>query len=342
MTLARATVAERTPSPRPHHGRPTGLLAWLTSTDHKRIGIGYMVTAFGFFLIGGVDGRWSSGPSWPSRASSSSTPDTYNELFTMHGSDHAVPVRRARSPSGWPTTSCRCRSAPGTWPSPASTACRTGCTSAAASSCCSGLPHRRRAPPTSAGSPTRRCPTASARPASAATSGSSASPCTGLSGILTAVNIVTTVAHHAGAGHDACSGMPIFTWNMLVTSVLVLLAFPVLTAAGAMLFADRHFGGHIFDAGQRRACPSCGSTCSGSSATPRSTSSSCRTSAWSPRSSPCSPAGRCSATRASCFATLAIGCLSVGVWAHHMFATGAVLLPFFAGIDDAHRRADRA
>ena len=30
------------------------------------------------------------------------------------------------------------------------------------------------------------------------------------------------------------------------------------------------------------------------------------------------------------FATLAIGALSLAVWAHHMFATGAVLLPFFA------------
>src|SRR5260370_30985175 len=40
--------------------------------------------------------------------------------------------------------------------------------------------------------------------------------------------------------------MPIFPWNMLVTSVMVLLAFPVLTAALAMLFADRHLDAHIF------------------------------------------------------------------------------------------------
>ena len=37
--------------------RPTGLLAFLTSTDHKRIGISYMVTAFVFFMVGA---RWRS------------------------------------------------------------------------------------------------------------------------------------------------------------------------------------------------------------------------------------------------------------------------------------------
>ena len=36
--------------------------------------------------------------------------------------------------------------------------------------------------------------------------------------------------------------MPIFTWTILVTSVLILFAFPPLTAALAMLFLDRHLG----------------------------------------------------------------------------------------------------
>ena len=42
--------------------------------------------------------------------------------------------------------------------------------------------------------------------------------------------------------------MPIFTWNILLTSVLVLLAFPVLAAALFALEADRRLGAHIFDA----------------------------------------------------------------------------------------------
>jgi cytochrome c oxidase subunit 1 len=41
--------------------------------------------------------------------------------------------------------------------------------------------------------------------------------------------------------------MPIFTWNILVTSILVLMAFPVLTAALFGLAADRHLGAHVYD-----------------------------------------------------------------------------------------------
>ena len=41
------------------------------------------------------------------------------------------------------------------------------------------------------------------------------------------------------------------------------------------------------------------------------------------------------------FATVAIAALSMAVWAHHMYVTGQVLLPFFADHDHAHRRADR-
>ena len=70
---------------------------------------------------------------------------------------------------------------------------------------------------------------------------------TGLSGVLTAVNILTTVATMRAPGMTMFR-LPIFTWNMIVTSVLVLVSFPVLTAAGVMLFTDRHFDGHIFDA----------------------------------------------------------------------------------------------
>ena len=43
-------------------------------------------------------------------------------------------------------------------------------------------------------------------------------------------------------------------------------------------------------------------------------------------------ASRCSATRGFVLATLAIGTLSTGVWAHHMFTTGVVDNPFFSAM----------
>ena len=50
----------------------TGLYEWLTTTDHKRIGILYIVNSFIFFFIGGLFAS-GSGRSWPNRVSSSST-----------------------------------------------------------------------------------------------------------------------------------------------------------------------------------------------------------------------------------------------------------------------------
>jgi cytochrome c oxidase subunit I len=41
--------------------------------------------------------------------------------------------------------------------------------------------------------------------------------------------------------------MPIFTWNIFVTGILILPAFPILTAALLGLAADRHLGAHVFD-----------------------------------------------------------------------------------------------
>src|SRR5690554_4901387 len=72
---------------------------------------------------------------------------------------------------------------------------------------------------------------------------------TGLSGILTAVNIIATVVGMRAPGMRMFR-LPIFTWNLLVTSVLVLIAFPVLTSGAAMLFSDRLLNSHIYDAAE--------------------------------------------------------------------------------------------
>ena len=153
----------------------------------------------------------------------------------------------------------------------------------------------------------------------------------GLSGfgtILGAVNFITTIITMRAPGMTMFR-MPIFTWNTLVTSILVLMAFPVLAAAILAAGADRVLRRPHLRSRQRRRA-SCGSTCSGSSATPRSTSSRCRSSASSPRCFPVFSRKPIFGYKTLIYATIAIAALSVTVWAHHMYVTGSVLLPFFA------------
>jgi cytochrome c oxidase subunit 1 len=149
----------------------------------------------------------------------------------------------------------------------------------------------------------------------------------GLGTILGAVNFITTILTLRAPGMTMFR-MPIFTWNMLVTSILVLIAFPVLTAAFFALEADRHLGAHVFDVGNGGpllwqhlfwffghpevyiiALPFFGVVT---------------------EILPVFSRKPLFGYKGLVFATLGIGALSATVWAHHMFATGAVLLPFFS------------
>src|SRR5690606_30038213 len=69
----------------------------------------------------------------------------------------------------------------------------------------------------------------------------------GLGTILGSVNFITTIIGMRAPGMTMFR-MPIFTWNTLLTSMLVLMAFPVLAAALLALESDRRFGTHVFDA----------------------------------------------------------------------------------------------
>ncbi|MBD0292291.1 MAG: cbb3-type cytochrome c oxidase subunit I, partial [Jiangellaceae bacterium] len=68
----------------------------------------------------------------------------------------------------------------------------------------------------------------------------------GFGTILGAVNFVTTIICMRAPGMTMFR-MPIFTWNIVVTSILVLMAFPLLAAVLFAFFADRQFGTHIFE-----------------------------------------------------------------------------------------------
>src|SRR4029450_11739756 len=69
----------------------------------------------------------------------------------------------------------------------------------------------------------------------------------GIAGILGAVNLITTIFGLRVPGLTMFR-TPLFTWGVLVTQLLILFAFPPLTAALALLLLDRNFGTVFFDA----------------------------------------------------------------------------------------------
>nr|WP_238431366.1 cytochrome c oxidase subunit I [Streptomyces cavernae] len=149
----------------------------------------------------------------------------------------------------------------------------------------------------------------------------------GFGTILGAVNFITTIVGMRAPGMTMFR-MPIFTWNVLFTSILVLMAFPVLAAALLALESDRQFGSHVFDATNGGAL------------------------LWQhlfwffghpevyiialpffgiiTEIIPVFSRKPIFGYLTLIGATMAITGLSVVVWAHHMFATGSVLLPFFS------------
>ncbi len=153
---------------------------------------------------------------------------------------------------------------------------------------------------------------------------------TGFSGIFSAVNIITTIFTLRAPGM-VMFRMPIFVWNILVTMFLVLLAFPVLTSAFALLWIDRHLGGNFFNT-QKGGQPILWQNLFWFFGHPEVyiialpyfgvvtevLASMCRKPVFG--------------YKGMIAATLSIGALSMGVWAHHMYTTGAVLLPFFAAM----------
>src|SRR5256885_4577859 len=64
--------------------RKRGIVGWLSETGHKEIGIRYIVTAFVFFALGGLEAALMriqlSKPE-----NHFLNPDQYNQIFTMHG-----------------------------------------------------------------------------------------------------------------------------------------------------------------------------------------------------------------------------------------------------------------
>jgi cytochrome c oxidase subunit 1 len=322
-----STPPDDEPDRPPSSVRGRGLLGLLTTTDHKVIGLMYIVTALLFFLLGGALATVVRVELY-SPGTQVVEPGAYNQVFTMHGSvmiylfitpvafglaNYLVPLQIGAREMAFPRLN-----ALGFW-----LFLFGGLTMVA-------------------GFLTADGPAAFGWTAYAPLSEAIRSPAighdlwlfsivlTGTGTITAAVNVIATVLAMRAPGLSMFR-MPIFTWNMLVTSVLVLIAFPVLTAASVMMLADRNLDAQIFNAeggGQPIlwqhlfwffghpevyivALPFFGIVTE-------------VLAVFSSRP--------VFGYRGLVLATFAIASLSVGVWGHHMFTTGDAATGYFSGL----------
>src|SRR5579864_2778426 len=229
--------------PEHEHG-PSGILKWLTSTDHKIIGKSYLITSFFFFCLAGVMAMIMR-TQLAQPDSTIVSQHTFNELFTMHGSlmlylfagpfafgglaNYIVPLQVGAPDMAFPRLN-----ALSYWLYLTGGLTMIGGFLTVGGAADFGW--------------------VAYAPLSDAVNSPGAGPdmwiiallLTGFSAIFTGVNIIATVFYLRAPGLTMFR-VPIFTWNMVVTGVLILLAFPVLTGALIMLWCDRHLGAHIFD-----------------------------------------------------------------------------------------------
>ncbi|HWI08905.1 MAG TPA: cbb3-type cytochrome c oxidase subunit I, partial [Solirubrobacteraceae bacterium] len=223
---------------------PRGWVSWVTTTDHKRIGIMYIVTTFAFFILGGVEAllmRVQLG----TPDNTFLTPSTYNALFTLHGTtmvflfvvpimagfgNYFLPLMIGARDMAFPKLN-----ALSYW------LLLSG-----------GLVFYLSlffAPPEAGWT--------SYAPLSAETYSETGGMdawiflvhLTGISSLIGAVNFYATIANMRAPGMG-WGRLPLFVWALLVYAVLLILALPVIAGAVTLLLTDRHFGTGFFDQGQ--------------------------------------------------------------------------------------------
>jgi cytochrome c oxidase subunit 1 len=305
-------------------GYRSGLYGWLTTTDHKKIGILYLANSILMFLIGGIFALIIR-VELAQPGLQFLTDAQYNQAFTIHASlmiflfvipvlagfgNYIVPLMIGAPDMAFPRIN-----AFSFWLLPLAAIVMLSGFATGGGAAAAGW--------------TEYAPLTETKYEGIGTDlWIVALVLIGVSSILGAINFIVTIFKMRAPGMTLLR-MPMMVWTVLVTSILVLLATPVLASALIMLFIDRNLGGHFFD-------PATG----GNAILWQNTF-------WF-YSHPAVyimilPAmGIISEVlpvfsrkplfgyKAFIFATAAIGALGFSVWAHHMFTTGAVYLPFFS------------
>ena len=304
-----------------------GLYEWLTTTDHKKIGILYLVNSFIFFFIGGLFALLVRTELARPGLQILHDELLYNQLFTMHGTvmiflfiipvlvgfgNYVVPLQIGAPDMAFPRIN-----ALSFWMLPlAGVLLLLGFLTGGAAQ--AGW--------------TSYAPLSEDRTLSSTGPGQDlwimALVLIGTSSILGGINFLVTIFKMRAPGMTMFR-MPILVWTVLVTSVLVVMATPVLASALIMLFIDRNYGGHFFDpetggnailwqnvfwfyshpAVYIMVLPAMGMIS---------------------EILPVFSRKPLFGYKAFVFATAGIGALGFSVWAHHMFTTGQVFLPFFS------------
>jgi cytochrome c oxidase subunit 1 len=298
---------------------------WLTTTDHKKIGYLYLITSFIYFLIGGVMALVIRAQLFAPGLEIVATKEQYNQLFTMHGT---IMLLMFATPlfAGFANVLMPIQIGSPDVAFPRLNALAYWFFSFGSLIAVAGF----LTPQGAASFGWFAYTPLSSQTFTPGLGGNLWVFGLGLSGfgtILGAVNFITTIITMRVPGMTMWR-MPIFTWNNLVTSILVLLAFPILAAAMLALGSDRVFGSHVYDAANGGAIlwqhlfwffghpevyiialPFFGIVS---------------------EIFPVFSRKPIFGYKTLVYATIAIAALSMTVWAHHMYVTGSVLLPFFA------------
>src|SRR6266849_3975369 len=254
--MATRTITEGVGIARRRSLEETYVGEWLMTTDHKKIGIMYIVTAFFFFLAGGVEALLvRTQLAVPN--GKVLTPEIYNQVFTMHGTimiflfimpmltglgNYVVPLMLGARDMAFPRMN-----AFGYWVVLFAGLFLTSSFLFGAAPNAGWFAY---APLTERSGP-------------GTTSGGNAVMCTpgpnmdfwalgilmlGISSISASINFVVTILKLRAPGMSI-NRMPLFTWMTLITAFLLLFAIPSVTMASILILLDRHLGTHFYQAG---------------------------------------------------------------------------------------------